>query len=57
MNLKNSLRYILLLFVQYGLRTSAEEVLELANSHMLSPEGYMRLININAKGKKEQMCV
>ncbi|XP_015273424.1 PREDICTED: fibrinogen-like protein 1-like protein [Gekko japonicus] len=49
MNLKNSLGCILLLFVQCGLWTSAEEVLELANSHMLSPGGYTRLININTK--------
>lgn len=52
MNLKNSVGCILLLFVQCGLWTSAEEVLELANSHMLSQGEYTRLIRINTKGNK-----
>ncbi|XP_048340242.1 fibrinogen-like protein 1-like protein [Sphaerodactylus townsendi] len=49
MNLKNSLGYILLLFIHCGLWISAEEVFELANSHMLLPGDYTSLMNVNTK--------
>ncbi|XP_053238033.1 fibrinogen-like protein 1 [Podarcis raffonei] len=49
MNLEKSAGCFLLLLFQCGLWTTAEKAFELANSHLIPPGDYKRLININAE--------
>lgn len=59
MNLEKSAGCFLLLLFQCGLWTTAEKAFELANSHLIPPGDYKRLININAEGNcgMPGMCV